>query len=310
MPRHLSTGRELTARVVRRIIIGLGLLAGLAAGTGLWLTRANTVPAEAFAGLSGDAARGEAVFWAGGCASCHSVKDAKGDEKLVLAGGQTFPSPFGTFVAPNISMDSEQGIGDWSFEDFRNAVRSGVSPAGSHYFPVFPYTAYALATPQDITDLWAFWQTMPASDTASQAHDIAFPFSIRRGVGVWKLLYACHSFQTEANTPELERGRYLVEALSHCTECHTPRDALGGLDRSRWLAGAPDPSGKGTIPAITPDKLTWSQQEIAQYLNDGFTPDFDSAGGHMVYVIENLSRLPVSDRQAIAAYLKALPNGS
>jgi mono/diheme cytochrome c family protein len=106
---------------------------------------------------------------------------------------------------------------------------------------------------------------------------------------------------------EEARGRYLVEALAHCAECHTPRDALGGLDRSAWMAGAPNPSGSGTIPALTPDRLTWSVGEIAAYLNDGFTPSFDSAGGHMVSVIRNMAMLPEADRLAIAAYLKTLP---
>ena len=82
---------------------------------------------------------------------------------------------------------------------------------------------------------------------------------------------------------------------------------LGGLDRSRWMAGAPDPSGKGTIPALTPDKLSWSATDIAYYLESGFTPEFDSAGGHMAAVVENTSRLPAEDRAAIAAYVKALP---
>jgi mono/diheme cytochrome c family protein len=95
-----------------------------------------------------------------------------------------------------------------------------------------------------------------------------------------------------------------VEGLAHCSECHTPRNILGGLDQSRWLAGAPDPSGKGRIPNITLAALEWSEYDIAQYLTSGFTPEYDSAGGHMVNVIQNMARLPASDRDAIAAYLK------
>src|SRR5690606_14888412 len=111
------------------------------------------------------------------------------------------------------------------------------------------------------------------------------------------------------DTPEQERGRYLVEALGHCGECHTPRNATGALDRSRWMAGAPNPSGKGKIPGITPDTLDWSTKDIVFYLETALTPDYDSAGAQMVSVIDNMGHLTAEDRAAIAAYLKALPQG-
>jgi mono/diheme cytochrome c family protein len=110
-----------------------------------------------------------------------------------------------------------------------------------------------------------------------------------------------------APTPELEAGRYLAEALAHCGECHTPRNAMGGLDRSRWLAGAPNPSGEGRIPNITPAALDWSAADIAEYLKSGFTPEFDTAGGSMAAVVAGTSRLSDADRAAIAAYVKAVP---
>lgn len=287
----------------------LWTLAGLAAVAvaGLWIIRAAPVEAARYDGLTGDAARGAVVFTAAGCASCHAAPDAEGAAKLVLAGGERFPSEFGTFIAPNISP-SDAGIGGWSLIEFASAVQKGVSPDGQHYYPAFPYTAYALMSDQDVADLWAHWQTLPADDTPSQPHEVGFPFNIRLSLGGWKLLFADKGWvMDEVATPELERGRYLVEALAHCGECHTPRNALGGLDRGRWLAGAPNPSGTGTIPPLTPDKLTWGASEIAYYLETGFTPDFDSAGGHMVAVIENFSKLPASDRQAVVAYLKGLP---
>ena len=111
----------------------------------------------------------------------------------------------------------------------------------------------------------------------------------------------------EQLTEEQAQGRYLVEALGHCGECHTPRNALGGLDRQAWLTGAPNPSGKGKIPALSPDKLNWSQADIAEYLRSGFTPDYDTAGGEMADVIENTSKLSDADRAAIAAYLQIVP---
>lgn len=292
---------------MRRALIALAALGVVVLGAGVWVTGPNALPAGSLEELDGDPEAGERVFWAAGCASCHSAPGAEDDARLVLAGGQRFPSEFGTFLAPNISMDPRHGIGAWDAADFANAVQRGISPEGAHYYPAFPYTAYALARPQDIADLWAFWQTLPADATPSLPHELGFPFNIRRAIGVWKALYLPEDWAVAVEGTTLERGRYLSEALGHCAECHTPRDALGGLDRSRWLAGAPNPSGDGRIPNITPAALDWSVDEIAAYLADGFTPEFDSAGGHMVSVIRNLANLSDDDRRAIAAYLKAVP---
>ncbi|MDG4648787.1 cytochrome c [Roseibacterium sp. SDUM158017] len=291
------------------------LISAALALVGLGAFTALTWPAHLseadLAGLEGDASRGEAVFWAAGCASCHAAEDATGEDRLVLSGGGRLNSDFGTFVAPNVSMDAEHGIGGWTQAQFVTAVTRGVSPDGRHYYPAFPYASYALAERQDIVDLWAFWRTLPASDTPSQPHELAFPFTIRRGIGLWKLLNVHDDFAVRgALGAEAMRGRYLAEALAHCAECHTPRDATGGLDRDRWFAGAPNPSGTGTIPALTPDDLTWSRDEIAAYLKDGFAPDFDTASGSMASVVRNLANLDDADRQAIAAYLKALPEAS
>ncbi len=291
-----------------RFLTGLVAAVCLAVAAGLWLTRPQTLPDNRFAGLVTDAAKGEAVFTAAGCASCHATPKAEGADKLVLAGGQAFPSDFGTFFAPNISSNPETGLGAWTLIDFANAVKRGVSPEGRHYYPAFPYTAYALMTDQDVADLWAYMQTLPTSDVASLPHEIGFPFNIRRGLGLWKQLYLGDDWAMQGDlTPELTRGRYLVEALAHCAECHTPRGPLGALDRAAWMTGAPNPSGTGKIPPLTPDAFTWSATDIAYYLQTGFTPDFDSAGGHMVDVIENFAKLTPEDRAAVAAYVKALP---
>lgn len=290
---------------MRRALIILAGLAVIGAGAVLVITRAVPLPASAFDGITGDAENGAQVFTAAGCASCHTAPES--DDKTVLAGGQRFASDFGTFIAPNISPHPDAGIGGWTLPEFASAVTRGVSPEGAHYYPAFPYTAYALMRDQDVADLWAYMQTLPQDATPSQTHEVGFPFNIRRALGGWKLLY----FQPDwvmatGGDPVLERGRYLVEALAHCAECHTPRDALGGLDRARWMAGAPNPSGTGRIPALTPDALTWSAGDIAYYLETGFTPDYDSAGGHMVAVVENFAKLSKEDRDAVAAYVKAL----
>jgi mono/diheme cytochrome c family protein len=233
--------------------------------------------------------------------------DAEPSDAPVLAGGQRFVTPFGTFVAPNISP-SPQGIGDWSDAEMMNAVLRGVSPDGQHYYPAFPWNAYNKAEPQDVADIVAYLRRLPPSDVESQPHEVPFPFSIRRGVGLWKLLFMQDDWVVAGNLPEEQaRGRYLVEALAHCGECHTPRNALGGLRTDAWLAGAPDPAGDGQNPNITPAGLLWSEGEIAAMLQSGFTPDFDVVGGEMAEVVANTSLLSDEDRAAIAAYLKVVP---
>ena len=282
------------------IIFAFGTIAALAAG--LWITRPLSVDAAQVASLSGSAEDGAWVFHLGACASCHATP---GGDKAVLAGGREFTTGFGTFVAPNISSSTVSGIGNWSQAQFFNALRHGTSPAGTHYFPAFPYASYTRMSDTDIANLWAYMATLPASDKPSEPHRLTFPFNLRATVGVWKALYLRTAFVGPSG--DTERGRYLAEAIGHCGECHTPRTALGGLQNDRWMAGAPDPSGKGKVPGITPAQLDWSEADIAFYLETGFTPDFDSAGGGMAAVIEGTSQLPPEDRAAIAAYVKALP---
>lgn len=269
-----------------------------------WVTRPQSSGAEVLAGLVADVAAGEQVFHAGGCASCHAARGAEGEAKPILSGGRAFSSDFGTFHAPNISP-SDAGTGGWTALDLLNAMQHGVSPRGQHYYPAFPYTSYIRADPQDIVSLHAYLLTLPASDIANVPHDVGFPFNVRRTLGGWKWLYLRPDWVVAGDlTVEETRGRYLAEALGHCGECHTPRDPLGGPDTARWLAGAPNPTGRGNIPNITPARLDWSSSDIVEYFTSGFTPGFDTVGGHMVDVVENLKQLPKSDRAAIAAYLK------
>ncbi|WP_439155857.1 c-type cytochrome [Yoonia sp.] len=288
-----------------RIWRGLALLLVAGVAGGFVVTRPQPLSDDALSGVNADPDHGAVIFAAAGCASCHRAPDT---EEGPLAGGRAFTSDFGTFYAPNITPDPIHGIGDWTDLELANAIQRGISPGGAHYYPAFPYTAYARASAQDIGDLIAHLRTLPASATPSQPHDVGFPFNIRRSLGGWKLLFGSDDWVLNGDlTAEVQRGRYLVEALGHCGECHTPRNALGGLNRANWLAGAPNPSGKGRIPNITPGGLDWSEQDIAIYLASGFTPDFDSAGGEMAEVVLNTAQLTDDDRAAIAAYLKAVP---
>lgn len=280
----------------------------------LWLvTSPSALTADQLPRHVADAAAGERIFWAGSCASCHATpvdgKRAKGADQLVLGGGRVLESPYGKFHVPNISPHAD-GIGGWTTLDFINAMRRGVSPDGRHYYPSFPYASYAKMRIEDLINLKAFMDSLPAVAGSTPGHELDFPWNARRGIGIWKRLYLDPDPVVEAQDPVVEQGRYLVEGAGHCGECHTPRNFLGALVESRWLAGAPNPEGKGRIPNITPARpgiADWSAADIEYYLESGFTPDFDTVGGSMVAVQENMAKLSKDDRAAIAAYLKALP---
>lgn len=292
-------------------LLSMAALLGVALAVFWALTVPRFLPNVLNFGNSGNAVEGEDVFNIAGCGSCHSADGAEAEDKLILSGGRSFPSPFGTFYAPNISPDPEFGIGGWSTYDLANAMMNGVSPNGKHYYPAFPYTSFARMEIKDIIDLKAFLDSLPLSSEPSVPHDLPFFAKWRRPVGVWKQFF----FDPAPIYPDsadglIERGRYLVEGPGHCTECHTSRNLLGGLIPSAYMAGAPAPEGPGFVPNITPhaDGLeSWTENQIAQYLSSGFTPEFDSVGGLMVEVVENTALLSAEDRRAIAAYLKSIP---
>jgi mono/diheme cytochrome c family protein len=293
---------------MRRILLVLVALAVVGFGAFYLITAPKSRSAAEFAGLTPDAAKGEAVFWAAGCAACHAAPGSKGEALLVLAGGQSFPTAFGTFIAPNISPHPQAGIGGWDVLTFANAVMAGVTPEGAHEYPAMPFTAYAHMDPQDLVNLKAFMDTLPASAQENPDHQLGFPFNIRLSLGGWKFLFGTSDWVMNGDlTPEQQRGRYIVEALAHCGECHTPRNALGGLETSKWLGGAAMPDGKGKVPNITPGKLTWSKEDIFTYLTTGATPEFDFVGGAMSEVVNDLARLPEADVWAVVAYLKSVP---
>lgn len=294
---------------------GLALAAiGLIAGLLLWLSAPQRLDPAHIAAAAGDPGRGARLFTAGGCASCHAAAGARGAARLRLGGGAPLVTAFGSFQAPNISPHAD-GIGGWSLADFANAMQRGVDPDGRHLYPAFPYTSYARMTPAEIADLWAWLRSLPPVAGTAPDHRIDFPWNLRRGIGLWKraFLDSRPIVALPATAPPAARaGQHLVEGVGHCGECHTPRTlgGAGGLDRSRWLAGAPAAEGNGKVPNITPAKSgigAWSAGDIASYLETGFTPDYDSVGGSMAEVQRNMAALPAADREAIAAYLKAVP---
>ena len=230
---------------------------------------------------------------------------------MKLGGGLAMVTPFGTFKVPNISSHQTSGLGGWTEIQFVNAMQRGVGRNGEHLYPAFPYTSYQRMRLDDVRDLLAYLKTLPAVDRRSEPHQLGFPFSIRRGLGLWKLVHLDGKpFQSSpARSAQMNRGAYLVEGPGHCAECHSPRDITGGIDPSRRFAGGPDPEGKGFVPNITPHEDgigKWSDKDIAYLLETGQTPDGDSVGGSMAEVAINTGNLTMQDRNAMAAYLKSL----
>jgi mono/diheme cytochrome c family protein len=289
----------------------VGFLALAAAVTGLAVFLNVTVPAiipgSALPAYSPDVGNGQMVFNAGGCSACHA---AAGQDRTMLGGGLAIPSPFGTFYAPNISPDANDGIGGWSEADFVTALKRGTSPAGTHYFPAFPYGSYQRVGIEDIRDLFAYIKTLPPVPGRIRDHDLSFPFNVRRLVGGWKFLFLDRQplSPDAARSAEWNRSAYLVNGLGHCAECHSPRNFLGGIVASQRFAGGPNPEGEGWVPNITQNGLrSWSEKDVASFLATGELPDGDSAGGSMVRVIKNISQLGDNDRAAMAVYIKSLP---
>jgi mono/diheme cytochrome c family protein len=193
----------------------------------------------------------------------------------------------------------------------------GTAPGGHHLFPAFPYPSYRHMELNDVRDLFAYLKTLPPVPGKVQGHDLAFPFGIRRMVGVWKLLYLRGGpfVADPSQSAQWNSGAYLVNGPGHCAECHSPRNFLGGIIESERFAGGPSPGGKGWVPNITPaalghwgeDKIAWSVKDIASFLDDGMNPSGDYAGGDMAEVIGNTSLLSKEDREAMAVYIASLP---
>lgn len=260
--------------------------------------------------LEGDAERGAYMLRVAGCVACHT--DAKGGGAF-LAGGAPIKTPFGTFVAPNITSDPKTGIGRWTAEQFATALTAGVAPDGSYYFPVFPYASYTRMHDQDIADLWAYLKTVPAVSNEAAGKDVPFPFGFRPLLAGWQTLFFDPGpFEPDPDRSKAwNRGAYLVTGPSHCGECHTPRNVLGGPERDRALAGSTTGPGGEKVPGITPeskDFSTWSRGDLVFALQFGLMPDGDSFSGSMGEVVrDGTSHFTEEDLNAVAEYLIPTP---
>jgi len=238
---------------------------------------------------------GHILLQAGGCFACHTDTDD-------YAGGLRLDSPFGDFYSPNITMNTTQGIGGWSLNDFALAVRQGISPEGTFYYPVMPFTAYQGMTDQDIADMWAALQQLPNSDQSNIAHDLPFPFNQRLLLKGWRLLF----FKQDRVDPE-QRGAYLAEHVLHCAECHTPRNRLGALIASKHFAGndqLPDDNAAPDIRSHVLKDNGWVAADLKYLFAEGMLPNGDYVGGTMVEVTDyGTAALSSEDRALLADYL-------
>jgi mono/diheme cytochrome c family protein len=251
--------------------------------------------------------RGEYVFDLGGCASCHT-KDQS------LAGGVELVTPFGTFYGPNISPDFQYGIGGWTDNEFIKAMREGVSPEGEHYYPAFPYTSYINMSKQDLIDLKAYLDAQDPVSESPLSHAVSFPFNQRGLLGLWKSINTTEPWAPDPNQDaNWNRGSYLANGPGHCTQCHTPRNLIGGLKSSTGMVGNEQgPEGENVPPLLDVNKLAfgnWSEEDIAFALEIGMTPEGDFLGGSMSHVLENTTgKMTAEDIQAISEYLYSLNN--
>jgi mono/diheme cytochrome c family protein len=256
-------------------------------------------------------ARGKYVFGATGGCGCHTVPKGPAN-----AGGRRYDGPFGTVFATNITPDRQTGIGTWTDEQIVSAIRLGRRPNGERLLPVHPFTVFNGMAEEDLKAVTAFLRTVTPVNRPNQPKRITVPLFESVFLPAWLAAFAPRETPPpKAPTAGLPRGEYLVRAVGHCGECHTPRTMTMTTDNSRFLAGNPKGPEDQAMPNITPDRDTgigtWSVEEIADYLGTGNKPDGDVAGGLMAEVIDGTlagyKDLTRADLLAIAQYLKSIP---
>jgi mono/diheme cytochrome c family protein len=256
-----------------------------------------------------EAARGEMLAVIGDCAGCHTADPAR-----PFAGGKRIETPFGAIFAPNLTPERDTGIGGWSDEDFRRALRDGIAPNGSRYYPAFPYPHFTKLTRDDILAIRAYLATLPAVANKVPAPELRFPASYRPLMRLWDALFFTPGvlIPDQANSAEWNRGRYLVEGLGHCGSCHTPKNLLGAEKRGAALAGSE--VGGWFAPRLDGADRSglrgWSADDIVEYLSSGRNAKSHADGPMAEVVVSSTSKMNDADIRAIAVYLKSLPAGA
>jgi mono/diheme cytochrome c family protein len=263
------------------------------------------VPAD-FQG-SEQLARGKYLIQAADCQACHTTEGGQ-----PFAGGRPFDTQFGTLYSPNITPDKQTGIGSWSDADFLKAVHEGISPDGERLYPAFPYAAYTYLTDEDALAIKAYLFSLPPVRNVAPENQLKFPFNQRSLMAAWSGLYnPNHRFEPVADrSPEWNRGAYLVEALGHCGDCHTPRTALQALDNRRKFSGGAAEGWRAYNLSSDKDSGIggWSEEDLVRYLSTGHSMDRGSAFGPMAEAVHlSFAKLTPSDVRAIAEYVRSVP---
>jgi mono/diheme cytochrome c family protein len=259
---------------------------------------------------SGSQTRGKYLALAADCGSCHTAPGGK-----PFAGGYPLKSALGIIYGTNITSDTKTGIGDWTKADFERAVRHGVRKDGEYLYPAMPYVNYTKMTDSDLDALWAYIHSLPAVNHQIPKNTLPFPFTVRQGMALWQGLYFKPGVFVAVGdkSAEWNRGAYLVEALAHCDECHTPRNLAQGLETQRELTGAQIEGWYA--PDIGSDPTSkvheWSDQQFVTFLKSGVMPDNSKAVGPMQEVVhDSLRYLTAADLHAMVTYLKNQESGA
>jgi mono/diheme cytochrome c family protein len=283
------------------------ILIALALGAFWFVWRPALAALPQNASLAFDArsiARGADLATLGNCADCHTVPGLP-----LYSGGYALKTPFGTIFGSNLTPDRETGIGKWSEEAFRRAMREGVDRQGSHLYPAFPYDHFTRVTDADIKDIYAFLMSRPAVFHRAPANELNFPFNIRPILAGWKLLFLHKGMLANdaSKSEEWNRGRYLAEGLGHCGSCHTPRNILGGEKKGKdYAGGIADGWNAPALNALSASAHPWTADDLTVYLTSGWHHLHGAAAGPMADVTKNLGRSPAGDTQAIATYIISL----
>ena len=268
------------------------------------------LPASAEAPLAGaeQIARGAYLARAGNCMGCHTAPGG-----APYAGGRGVPTPFGSVFAPNLTPDEKTGIRDWSSAEFWRALHHGRSRDGRLLYPAFPYPNYTQVTRTDADALHAYLRSLPAVAQANRPHELQFPFNSQAALAVWRALYfrPAQAAPDAARTADWNRGAYLVEGLGHCNACHSSRNALGATPGPLDLAGGLIPVQNWYAPSLTSANeasvAAWDTQHIVALLRTGVSPRASVAGPMSEVVSGSTQHLSQADLNAMAVYLKALP---
>lgn len=274
-----------------------------------WLAATVLAAAPAFAADNAEVERGRYLATAGDCVACHTAPGGKS-----MAGGLALASPLGSIYSTNITPSKTHGIGNYTLQQFTNALRHGKRADGANLYPAMPYTAYAKTTDEDIAAMYAyFMQGVQAVDDApAKQTDLPFPFNIRASLSVWNAMFHdATPYKADASQPpEWNRGAYLAQGLAHCTTCHTPRTALMAEDGKRSLGGAD--LGGWYAPNITSHASSgigsWTEDELVAYMSGKPVPGKGPAAGPMAEAVDHsLKHLSAEDLKAIAVYVKSVP---